>query len=151
MQSRSDGRLTGGGTGPRVEPMSKEPESARVRREAEFFKALASEVRIGIVHCLSRGERSVGEIVEALAAMGCGSSTERTNVSKHLAVLREARIVSSREDGLRRLYRLDFSCLLHTLDCVDRMGRQGPEYMAACAPCPGRPGREEVAAEDSGD
>jgi ArsR family transcriptional regulator len=46
------------------------------------------------------GERSVGELVTAL---GVGQPT----VSKHLRVLRDAGLVTTREDGQFRFYRLD--------------------------------------------
>jgi len=46
------------------------------------------------------GERSAGEIVEALAISQPG-------VSKHLRVLREAGLVSVRKDAQRRVYRLE--------------------------------------------
>jgi DNA-binding transcriptional ArsR family regulator len=63
------------------------------------FEVLAEPHRREILELLRRGERPVGELVDAL-------TLSQPAVSKHLRVLREAGLVSVRGDAQRRLYRL---------------------------------------------
>ncbi len=67
---------------------------------------------------LAEQEMSVNELISMLARLDCACSFERTNISKHLAVLREAGIVSCVEDAQRRLYRLEARCLLRAISCT---------------------------------
>jgi len=64
------------------------------------FEVLAEPHRRQILDLLSERERPVGDLVDALAV-------PQPNVSKHLRVLRDAGLVSSRVDGQRRLYRVN--------------------------------------------
>ncbi|MBX3287001.1 MAG: helix-turn-helix transcriptional regulator [Actinobacteria bacterium] len=64
-----------------------------------IFTALAEPRRRTILDLLRGGERTAGEIVEAV---GLAQPT----VSQHLKVLREAGLVSVRAEGTRRVYRL---------------------------------------------
>ena len=108
----------------------------RLARETLVFKAMASEARLAIIHTLSSGEKSVNELVEMLEGLSCACSVERTNISKHLSVLRDAGIVSCRDDGLKRIYRLDFPCIVDTFDCVERVGgKRNCEEFPACKQC----------------
>jgi len=111
--------------------MSDKMNPSRLREEAVIFRALASEARLAIIHTLSSGEKSVNELVEMLEGLTCACSVERTNISKHLSVLRDAGIVSCRDEGLRRIYRLDFPCIVNTFECVERVG--GGRCEAHCA------------------
>ena len=63
------------------------------------FAVLAEPNRRRILDELRQGERSVGELVERL-------SLSQPAVSKHLRVLREGELVSSRIDKQHRRYRL---------------------------------------------
>lgn len=67
---------------------------------ADAFNAVAEPRRREILDLLATGERPVNDLVE-MTGMG------QPQVSKHLRVLREVGAVSSREQGRRRLYRLD--------------------------------------------
>ena len=62
------------------------------KRQAQVLKALASESRLKIVNRLARGQCSVGELTELIGS-------DRTTVSKHLAVLRAHGIVADRREG----------------------------------------------------
>lgn len=66
---------------------------------ADIFDVLAEPTRREILARLLQGEASVGDLVEALGL------TQPT-VSKHLAQLREAELVTVREDGRSRIYAL---------------------------------------------
>lgn len=96
-------------------------DSSRLRDETIFFKAMASEARLAIIHSLDSGEKSVNELVEMLEGLSCACSVERTNISKHLSVLRDAGIVSCRDEGLKRIYRLEFPCIAATFECVGKV------------------------------
>ena len=63
------------------------------------FDVLAESRRRAILDLVRGGERSVGELVAALAM-------SQPAVSKHLRVLREAGLVEARVAEQRRLYRL---------------------------------------------
>ena len=63
------------------------------------YEALAEPHRRRIIELVGEGERSAGEIVEALQISQPGAS-------KHLRVLREAGLVEARIDAQRRVYRL---------------------------------------------
>lgn len=72
---------------------------------------------MAIVYALRSGEKAAGELVEMLGSLDCACSVERTNISKHLSVLKEAGIVSCRDEGLKRIYRLEMPCVASILDC----------------------------------
>jgi DNA-binding transcriptional ArsR family regulator len=65
----------------------------------ETLSALAEPNRLRIVDLLRSGPRAVGEIGEKL-------KLRQPQVSKHLRVLREARLVEVSADAQRRLYEL---------------------------------------------
>jgi DNA-binding transcriptional ArsR family regulator len=64
------------------------------------FELLAEPARRRILDLVRDEEHSVGELVEGLAM-------SQPAVSKHLRVLRQAGLVTSRVSGQRRLYRLE--------------------------------------------
>jgi DNA-binding transcriptional ArsR family regulator len=67
---------------------------------AEALQALADPTRRSVLEQLRRGPRAVGEIAVALPV-------SRPAVSQHLRVLKEAGLVTERQDGTRRLYRVN--------------------------------------------
>jgi DNA-binding transcriptional ArsR family regulator len=73
---------------------------ARAAATADVFNAIAEAPRRDILDSLLAGEKAVGTIVDDL-------SLSQPQVSKHLRVLSEVGLVSSRADGRRRLYRLE--------------------------------------------
>jgi len=75
---------------------------------ADIFDVLADGTRREILRHLLAGEQTVGDLVEALG------STQPT-VSKHLAQLRDAELVTVREDGRKRVYALR-AAPLHAVD-----------------------------------
>jgi DNA-binding transcriptional ArsR family regulator len=73
---------------------------ARAATTSDVFNAVADVHRREILDVLMGGERAVGTIVDHL-------SLSQPQVSKHLRVLGEVGLVSSRAEGRRRLYRLE--------------------------------------------
>ena len=67
--------------------------------------ALGDPTRRAIFERLRLGPRSVGELAEGLPV-------SRPAVSQHLRVLKEARLVTERRDGTRRIYSLNPGGLL---------------------------------------
>ena len=65
----------------------------------DVFQILADPTRRRLVDALRAGERSVGELVEAV-------DIGQPGVSRQLAILQDARFVIVRPEGRRRLYAL---------------------------------------------
>ncbi len=76
-----------------------EPDAQYVELAVEVFAMLADATRVRIVLALGEGERSVGELA---ATVGKSPAA----VSQHLAKLRLARIVATRQEGTHVYYRL---------------------------------------------
>lgn len=68
-------------------------------RMSSFFKALGNPTRLKIVMEIMKGERCVSD-VESLV------SARQSNISQHLAVLKECDIVECRKVGNMRCYSL---------------------------------------------
>ena len=73
---------------------------ARLPTTSDVFNAIAEPQRREILSLLTTGERSVNDLVEALGL-------KQPQVSKHLKVLRAVGLVSVREVGQQRIYRLN--------------------------------------------
>jgi DNA-binding transcriptional ArsR family regulator len=84
---------------------------ARAATTADAFNAVAEPRRREILDVLAAGERPVNDLVRALGL-------PQPQVSKHLRVLREVGAVEVREDGRRRLYRLNGEVLKPIHDWV---------------------------------
>jgi DNA-binding transcriptional ArsR family regulator len=70
----------------------------RAATTSDPFNAIAEPRRRHILEFVAAEERSVGEIVDALAL-------NQPSVSKHLQVLLDVGLVSARRDGRRMMYR----------------------------------------------
>lgn len=68
--------------------------------QAEICKTLANPKRLEIIAALKDGELSVGDLVEKLGIT-------KANVSQHLAVLRQSRVVNTRRDGVNVYYSIN--------------------------------------------
>jgi ArsR family transcriptional regulator len=84
------------------------------KQQARVLKALANESRLKIVDRLFRGECSVGELTQVVGS-------DRTTVSKHLAVLRAHGIVSDRRDGNVVYYTLLTPCVMSFFSCASQV------------------------------
>lgn len=90
---------------------------ARAATTSDAFNAIAEPRRRQILDLLAvGGERSVTELVDALGL-------PQPQVSKHLRVLREVGAVQVRDEGRRRLYRLDGAALKPIHDWVSAFER----------------------------
>jgi len=84
---------------------------ARAATTADAFNAIAEPRRREILDVLAGGERAVNDLVRVL---GLG----QPQVSKHLRVLREVGAVDVRDEGRRRLYRVNGHALRPIHDWV---------------------------------
>ena len=66
---------------------------------AEVCKTLANPKRLEIIYALKEGELSVGELVKRLGI-------SKANISQHLAILRQRRVLVSRREGVNIYYRI---------------------------------------------
>ena len=66
---------------------------------ARYFSLLSERTRLKILHSICNAEQSVGAIVAATGAT-------QTNVSRHLALMHQAGVVSRRRDGNAVYYKV---------------------------------------------
>jgi DNA-binding transcriptional ArsR family regulator len=78
----------------------------------DALAALADPTRRELLALLAGGERAAGELAARFPV-------SRPAISRHLRVLREAGLVTSRTDGKRRLYALDPSPLRELDDWLE--------------------------------
>jgi DNA-binding transcriptional ArsR family regulator len=76
----------------------------RASTTSDAFNAVAEPRRRDILNYLAAAEKPVGEIVVALGM-------EQPSVSKHLKVLRDVGLVSSRREGKQMFYRTNGEAL----------------------------------------
>jgi DNA-binding transcriptional ArsR family regulator len=80
-----------------------------VRTAGRVFRALADPTRRQILEELKRGELPAGDI-------GGRFAISAPSISRHLAILKAAELVSERRDGNRILYRLQPETLITSLN-----------------------------------
>jgi DNA-binding transcriptional ArsR family regulator len=102
------------------------------RFKAEFFKALAHPTRIRILELLRHGEKSVGELQQALASEG-------STVSQQLAILRMKNLVDTRKSGNSIYYRLRDPQVNDLLDVARRIFESHVIELRAMTEEPDRP------------
>jgi DNA-binding transcriptional ArsR family regulator len=90
-----------------------------LERIAELFKVFSDATRLSILQELKSGPQNVGELVEQLG-------TTQANVSKHLRLLHEARIVSREKQGTASYYSIDDNCVFPLCEMIcDKLNRDG--------------------------
>jgi ArsR family transcriptional regulator len=99
------------------------------RIHAELCKAMANEHRQAILHAICDEERCVGDLAAEI-----GISVH--NVSQHLRVLKERRLVASRKEGQAVYYRVTNhkfmeACALMRQALIEQHQEQGESLHAA--------------------
>ena len=79
--------------------------------QAEISKTLAHPLRLAILHSLRDGEKTVNELIEILG-------TRQSNLSQHLALLRQRGIVKTRKQGASIFYSTTNPKINHACDMV---------------------------------
>lgn len=82
--------------------------SLSIREQAELLRQLGHPTRLAILQELMKGGKCVTDIRDLL-------EVPQANVSQHLTVLRQQRIVDFSEDGKLRCYYLKRPTLVHAL------------------------------------
>jgi DNA-binding transcriptional ArsR family regulator len=101
--------------------------SEDVQDFAPFFKAFCNGTRAAIIEQLLGGERCVCEITARVDA-------SQPLISHHLAVLRNAGFVSTRSEGARTYYAIDWGAFFDRLDAfLDLIDRRREEEVARAA------------------
>ncbi len=90
------------------------------------FAALAEPMRQKIVERLARGPMSVGDLA-------AGLPVTRPAISQHLKVLKEAKLVTDRAEGTRRIYRIDPAGLAQIRRWLDQFWDESLAAFAAAA------------------
>ena len=99
------------------------------RMHAELCKAMANEHRQAILHAICTDEKCVGDLATEI-----GISVH--NVSQHLRVLKERRLVASRKDGQTVYYHVTNqkfmeACALMRQALIEQHQEQGESLQAA--------------------
>jgi ArsR family transcriptional regulator, arsenate/arsenite/antimonite-responsive transcriptional repressor len=84
---------------------------AEAEIRSKIIKAMAHPVRLMLIDELRAGERPFSELFNLF-------ELDKSTVSKHLLLLKEAGIVSSRKHGPDMIYRLEVPCVTEFFDCV---------------------------------
>ncbi len=78
-----------------------------------------------VVDFLKDGERSFSEVFDLF-------QLDKSTVSKHLLVLKEAGIVSSRKEGAETIYKLDVPCIVDFFTCVTAVIESNVKKQQVC-------------------
>ena len=98
-------------------------EEAEIR--AKIMKAMAHPVRLMVIEFLKKRARSFSEIFNLF-------QLDKSTVSKHLLVLKEAGIVSSRKYGSDMIYKLDVPCVTDFFTCVTAVIQTNVKKQQVC-------------------
>lgn len=104
--------------------MKREEQNMAEERRFEILKALAHPTRVEILEILRRGEECVCRIVPAVAG-------SQPNTSKHLAILKNAGILSTRQEGTMTFYWVVDTRVYEILDLADQMVKRMERERAA--------------------
>ena len=92
-------------------PMITKQKYQLYKKQAEVVQAVAHPLRIAILYFLADGPQCVCDIAEHIGS-------ERSNVSRHLAVMLNAGLLEQRKEGLKVIYKVKTPCLFKFLSCV---------------------------------
>ena len=98
-------------------------EEAEIR--SKIIKSMAHPVRLMIIELLKDGEHSFSAIFDLF-------NLDKSTVSKHLLVLKESGIISSRKTGTDMIYRLDVPCITDFFSCVTAVIESNVKKQQAC-------------------
>lgn len=85
-----------------------------IERASRSLKAMSHPLRLRILCTLGDKEVSVQEIVECVG-------TSQSNISQHLAILRDKGILASRKDANRVFYRVGDARTLRLIDMMQEV------------------------------
>ncbi len=86
---------------------------AEVNNLLEFFKAMANPMRLQMARMICMEPRYSHELEEAF-------DCERSNITKHINVLRKAGVVKAYKEGRKTLYVMQAKYIKSLLKCIDQ-------------------------------
>ncbi|MFV0435995.1 MAG: ArsR/SmtB family transcription factor [Desulfopila sp.] len=86
----------------------------RIEAKANILKALGHPTRLWMAERLSQGERCVRDLVAEIDA-------DFSTISKHLAILKQAGVVTDEKRGKQVFYRLKVPCIIKVLPCIEEV------------------------------
>lgn len=89
------------------------------------FKALAHPVRLMLIDALRTGDLTFGALLRKF-------QLDKSTVSKHLLILVNAGLLSTRRAGRETYYRLEACCIDEFSACVTRVVRQRVKKQSCC-------------------
>jgi ArsR family transcriptional regulator, arsenate/arsenite/antimonite-responsive transcriptional repressor len=98
-------------------------EEAEIR--SGIIKAMAHPVRLIMIDALKDSEQK-------FSSLNAIFDLDKSTVSKHLLVLKEAGIVSSRKDGADMIYRLEVTCVTDFFGCVTAVIESNVKRQQVC-------------------
>lgn len=93
--------------------------------KVKFLKGLADKTRLQILETLRHKEMVVSDIVQALEG-------NQSNISQHLACLKECGFIQSRQEGKYVYYSLKAEHISELLVTIDRVLEQVEQQVATC-------------------
>ena len=84
---------------------------AEAELRVKIIKAMAHPARLMVIEFLRGGEHPFSEIFGLF-------QLDKSTISKHLLVLKEAGIVSSRKSGTDMIYKLEVPCVADFFSCA---------------------------------
>ncbi len=91
----------------------------------KIIKSISHPTRLMMVTFLETGSKPFSDIFSKF-------DLDKSTVSKHLKVLKEAGVVSSEKLGGDVIYTLEVPCLLNILDCVGNVIKKNIEKQQSC-------------------
>ena len=85
--------------------------SVQIKEIAEYFKVLSEESRLKILNSLCNGQKNVSEIVKY-------TGLEQANVSRHLKILTQAKILERSTEGVSVYYEIKNKKLFNLCEMV---------------------------------
>jgi ArsR family transcriptional regulator, arsenate/arsenite/antimonite-responsive transcriptional repressor len=98
-------------------------EEAEIR--SRIIKAMAHPVRLMMIEMLKAGEHSFSQVFDLF-------KLDKSTISKHLLVLKESGIISSRKAGTEMIYRLDVPCITDFFSCVTAVIESNVQKQQKC-------------------
>lgn len=98
-------------------------------RDAELFRVLGHENRLRLLMLLAAGEHAVGEL-DTVSGIG------QPGLSQQLAILRKARLVTTRRVAKQVYYSVDPAALLQAAALLGKLGKSAPTVQP---PAPDKP------------
>jgi len=111
--------------------------AAPINRVNMMFRAFSDRTRLRILHLLKSGELCVCDLVRVIGV-------PQPKISRHLAYLRKARLVTARKEGLWMYYKLSpaqnefhrklLECLTCCFGDVPELARDARRLKKTCGP-----------------